>query len=136
MQAQPDLDLLKGSSHTVTPCLAMEQERSTSGLAANELEPQEVEGRGSAQPLSLAPYGCMAAELQQSGLLLVEREARFLEPRSRRIPEAPRIGLVLEAGHDVIGVAHEYHVAGGFSPPPLQGPEIEDVVQVDVGEQR
>ena len=32
-------------------------------------------------------------------------ELELLEPRSHRVPEAPRVGLVLEAGHDVIGVA-------------------------------
>jgi hypothetical protein len=43
---------------------------------------------------------------------------------------------VLEAGHDIVGIPHEDHVSVGLSPPPLLSPEIEDVVQVDVGKQR
>ncbi len=41
----------------------------------------------------------MAAELQQPGLFPVQLERELLEPRSHRVPEAPRIGFVLEA-HD------------------------------------
>ena len=78
----------------------------------------------------------IAAELQQAGLLPMKLERELLEPLSHRVPEAPRIGFVLEADDDIVGIAHDDDVAGGFSPSPLLGPEIEDVVQVDVGEQR
>ncbi len=46
------------------------------------------------------------------------------------------IGLVLEADHDVIGVAQDDHVAGRLPPSPAVGPQVEDVMQVDVGKQR
>jgi hypothetical protein len=46
------------------------------------------------------------------------------------------IGLALEAGHHVIGIAHDDHVASGHASSPARGPQVEDVVQVDVGEQR
>ena len=36
----------------------------------------------------------------------------------------------------IIGIAHDDHVARGLPPSPACGPEIEDVVEVDVGEQR
>ena len=36
----------------------------------------------------------------------------------------------------LVGVAYDDHVALGFAPSPALGPQIEDVVQVDVGEQR
>ena len=42
----------------------------------------------------------------------------------------------LEAEDRVVGVAYDDHVALGFAPSPALGPQIEDVVQVDVGEQR
>ena len=66
----------------------------------------------------------------------MERERELLEPRAHCIEEPVCIGLVLEAGYHVIGVAHDDHVAGGLVPSPAFGPEIEHVVQVDVGEQR
>jgi len=130
------LDLPESRPHAVTPCLAMEQERPPPGFAADEREPQECEGLRFAKPFPLAPYRSMAAECQQSGLLRMKLEPELLEPHSHRIPEALRIGLVLEAGHDIVGEPNEDYVAGGLSPPPLLGPQIEDVVQVDVGKQR
>jgi hypothetical protein len=114
----------------------MEQERPAPGLAANEREPQEGEGLRLAKPFPLSPSRRLTAELQQSGLLPVKLEPELLEPRSHRIPEAPRIGFVLETSNDIVGVSHDDHVTGGFAPPPLVGPEIEGVVQVDVSEQR
>ena len=38
--------------------------------------------------------------------------------------------------HTVVGVAHDDHIARRLTPSPALGPEVEDVVQVDVGEQR
>ena len=52
------------------------------------------------------------------------------------VPEAPGVCLVLEADNNVIGITHEDHVARGLVPSPALGPEVEHVVQVDVGEQR
>jgi len=43
---------------------------------------------------------------------------------------------VLEPEDDVVGVAHDDHVALGLQAPPSLSPEIEDIVQVDVGQQR
>jgi hypothetical protein len=43
---------------------------------------------------------------------------------------------VLEADDDVIGLAHDDHIARGFALSPALGPEIEGVVQVDVGQER
>jgi hypothetical protein len=43
---------------------------------------------------------------------------------------------VLEADSQIIGVSHDDHVAGGFAPSPALGPDIEAVVQVDIGEER
>ena len=46
------------------------------------------------------------------------------------------VRLVLEADDDIIGIADDDHVARGLAPSPALRPEIEHVVQVDVGEQR
>src|SRR4051794_17988670 len=56
--------------------------------------------------------------------------------RAHRVPETPGIGLVLETDHDVIRVADDHHVARGLAPSPALGPEVEHVVQVDVGQER
>jgi hypothetical protein len=43
---------------------------------------------------------------------------------------------MLKPQHDIVGVPDDEHVTAGVPLPPLLGPEIEDVVQVDVSEQR
>ena len=66
----------------------------------------------------------------------MERQRELLQPRTHRVPEALGIRLVLEADDDIIGIADDDHVARGLAPSPALRPEIEHVVQVDVGEQR
>ena len=51
---------------------------------------------------------------------------------AHRIEERPDIGV----DNEVVGIAHNDHVARGLAPSPAFGPEIEDVEQVDVGKQR
>jgi hypothetical protein len=62
-------------------------------------------------------------------------EPKLLEPLAHRVPEPPRVAFVLKAHDHIIGIAHDDDPAVGLSPSPLLGPEIENVVQVDVGEQ-
>jgi hypothetical protein len=99
------LHLSKLRPHAIPPCLAKEQERPAPGLTAYEREPQEGKGLWLAKPFSLSPYRRLTAELQQSALLPVKLEPELLEPRSHRIPEAPRVGFVLETSNDIVGVS-------------------------------
>jgi hypothetical protein len=77
----------------------------------------------------------MTAKLQQSGLVRMKHKRELLKPQAHRIPEAPRVGFVLKARNNIIRKPHNDDVAFGFPPSPTLGPEIEDVVQVHVGEQ-
>ena len=43
-----------------------------------------------------------------------ERQRECLKPLTHSIEEATCIVLMLEAGHEVIGVAHDDHVASGL----------------------
>ena len=97
---------------------------------------QEVEGLRLANPAPHASGRREAAELDQAGLVRMQRQRELLQPRAHRVPEAPGIGLVLEADHNVIRVADDDHVARGLAPSPAFSPEIETVVQVDVGQER
>ena len=56
--------------------------------------------------------------------------------RSRQSVQEP-LGIVpvLEADDNIIGIAHDDHVAGGVASSPAFGPQIEDVVQIDVRQQ-
>ncbi|OIQ69282.1 hypothetical protein GALL_491200 [mine drainage metagenome] len=70
-----------------------------------------------------------------AGLVRMERQRKFLKSRAHCIAKPNRVGLVLETGHHIISVAHDDHVAGGLVPSPALGPQVEDVVRVDVGEE-
>src|SRR5712671_2379190 len=77
----------------------------------------------------------MATKLDQAGLVRMERQRELLKPHTHCIEEATGVVLMLEAGHQIIGIAHDNHVADSLVPSPALGPQIEDIVQVDVGKQ-
>src|SRR5260370_26351809 len=77
----------------------------------------------------------MATKLDTAGLVRVERQRELLKPHTHCIEEATGVVLMLETGHQIIGIAHDNHVAGSLVPSPALGPQVEDVVQVDVGKQ-
>jgi len=129
-------DFLKCCSHTVAPSLTLKLEGSTPGLATDEDKAQESKGFRLAHTKPLSSRRRKAAKLQQPGLAPVKLKRKLLEPLSHRVPESPRISFVLKADHDVIGVAHGDDIAGGFTSLPLRGPEVEEVVKVDVCQQR
>lgn len=113
--SQFDLEVPQNGPHAIASCMALELEAPPPRRAADEREPQEVEGLRPSQLASPASSRGEAAELQQTSLLLVEREAELFEPRLHCVPEVPRIGLALEAGHHIIGKAHEDHLVESVS---------------------
>src|SRR6266478_2301294 len=130
------LDLREFRLHAVASAPPMDQELALAGLAADEGEAQEVEGFRLAEPAPLAVRRRMTAELDEPGFVRMERQREFRKPRAHRLEEPTCVGLMLETDHQIIGIAHDDHVAGGLAPSPALGPEIENIVQVDVREQR
>src|SRR5277367_773301 len=62
-----------------------------------------------------------------------------LEPRksfAKFLQEPLRVEMVLKAKHEVVSVAHDDNVTMPISPPPLLNPQVERVMQTDVGQQR
>jgi hypothetical protein len=45
------------------------------------------------------------------------------------------VSTMPETDNDVVGETHDDHITMGLPVPPVPGPQIKDVVQVDVGEQ-
>ena len=45
-----------------------------------------------------------------------ELQSELLEPRSHRIEKTASVVFMLKARHQIVGVAHEYHVVGGLAP--------------------
>ena len=129
------LDPPERCPHAIAPCCPFDKELPTAVAFTDEGKAKKVEGLRLSEPAMSASFRRKAAELDQAGLVRVERQRELLEPLAHFVPEAPGISLVLEANDNVISIAHEDHVARGLVPSPAFGPEVEHVMQVDVGEQ-
>jgi len=129
------LDLPEFCPQAVRAGLPLEQECTPTADATEEGEPQKVEGFRFAEAALSAPGRRMATELDQAGFVRMERQCELREPLAHGIEKATCVALVLEADHQVIGVAHDDHVAGGIAPSPAFRPQVEDVMQVDIGKQ-
>src|ERR1700722_9195520 len=66
----------------------------------------------------------------------MERQSKLLKPRAHCFEKPICIGLALKTDDQVIGITHDDHVPGGLVPSPAFGPQIQNVVQVDIGQQR
>src|SRR5436309_6352198 len=118
------LDLPQLRPHAVRPGLPFDLECAGAGVAADEGEAQEVEGLRLAEPAPLPAFRRKASELDQPGLLRVQRQRRPPQPLAHFIQEAPSLMLVLEADDEVVGISHDDHVARELAPS-MHGPEVE-----------
>ncbi len=110
-------------------------EHSTPLLPTDVGETQEVERfRLTLTPPPPVPVR-ERAELDEAGLVRVQREAELGEPLPKRGQEALGFGAVLEAHDEVIGEADDDHVADRLRPPPSVDPQVEHIVQVDVSQE-
>ena len=100
-------------------------------------EPQEVEGLRLAQSSLRCRFSRRKApELNQPGLVRVQRQPELLQPLATARRKRSASSSCSKPATPVVGVTHDDHVASGMAPPPLLHPQVEDVVQVDVGQQR
>jgi hypothetical protein len=64
----------------------------------------------------------------------VERQAELGQPFLEVSQHLSRVGRVLEAHDEVVGIAHDRNPTARMPLTPLMDPEIEDVVQEDLGQ--
>src|SRR5262249_17231151 len=99
------LNFLELCAHTVWPGLPLYLEMARPGFAADERKAQEAEGLRFAEPALRACDRCKAAKLDQAGLLRVQRQRELPQPWTHLVPEAPGLGFLLKADHNVIRIA-------------------------------
>src|SRR3954451_8395052 len=126
-------DLLEFRRLAVPAGFPVDQEVAPARGAADEGETQESEGLRLAEAAPLAVARRIAAELDQPGLLRMERQRELLKPVAHHVEEPTGVGLVLETDDDIIRVSHNDHVAGGLPLSPAFGPEVERVVKINIG---
>ena len=76
------------------------------------------------------------AELDKPRLVGVQVQTERREPLAKLGKEPLCIIVVLEPGYKVVGEAHDDQVTACVAASPLPGPPVEDVVEVNVGQQR
>src|SRR5919109_4173919 len=76
------------------------------------------------------------AELDQARLARVQLQGESREPVAEVPQELPGVSQMLEPGDEVVGEAHDDHVAARVPPSPPPGPQVKDIVEVDVRQQR
>ena len=99
-------------------------------------EAQEVERLRLAEPAAVAVRRCLTAELDQSRLLRMQGQAKPPHPFPQLRQKPLGLGPMLKAGDDVVGVAHQDDCPAGLAFAPVVCPQVEDVMQVDVGQHR
>ena len=99
-------------------------------------EAEEGEGLGSPLAAPLTREGRKSTEPDQPRLALMEHQAKAGQPRLEGQEHLLRIRLALEAHDEVVRIAHGHNGTACAATAPLMGPEIEDVVQKYVGEER
>jgi len=119
-------------SHAVAPALALQQEAPSTGFTTDEGKAQKLEGLRFTELTSSALLRSETAELD---LLRMKRQRKPPQPFTHRVQEAPGIALMLATNDKIVGIPHDDHVTRGFTPSPALGPEVEGVVQVDVGQE-
>jgi hypothetical protein len=97
---------------------------------------QEVERlRFTQTPLGPLPAS-VPAELDQPGLVRVQFQPELREPLAKLGQELPRILLLFEADDEIVRPPHDDHITVCVAVPPPVSPQVEDVMQVHVREQR
>jgi len=84
----------------------------------------------------LSPLGRVASELNQARLVRMQLQRELAQALAQLLEEPLSVATVLESNDEVVGVSRDYNVATGSLFPPLLDPEVEDLVQVQVREQR
>ena len=69
-------------------------------------------------------------------LVRMQRQSLRLEAHLEVRPKARGVRPVLEPDNEIIAIAHDDNIATGVALAPLLCPQVQDMVQVDVREQR
>ena len=103
---------------------------------ADVREPEEGERLWLAQTPRPTTFGRVTAELDQPRLVRVQFQPEPREPLTKSAKEPVGVVPMFEPDGEIVSEAHDDDIATRLVVPPPVGPQVEDVVQVDVREQR
>src|SRR5919197_1192380 len=105
-------------------------------LPADMLEAQEAERLRLAEAPPLAIPGGEPPELDQPRLLGRQFQVELREPAAKVSVKPLCVLPILEPHHGIVGETHDHDLTARVPAPPLVGPEVEDVVRINVGKKR
>ena len=125
---------LPSESLPVGPSLHNEAALSTSRAVVREAE----EGKRLWSPVTthLPSFGGELPEFDEARFVFVKRQAERSEAFTKVGRHLPRVRLVLEAHHEVVGIAYDDDSPVRMPLSPLMDPQVKHVMQEDVCEQR
>ncbi len=130
-------DLLQLSAFPLTHRAPQHREHPIASLLATDVrEAKKVECLRLPLPTPLSIVCCVVAKLDYARFLGMQFQLELGEAFRQLFVKPLGIRLVLKGHDEVISPADDDDVAFGFCLAPLLHPEVEHVVQVDVGQQR
>jgi hypothetical protein len=99
-------------------------------------EAEEIKGLRFAKPAGFAVGRRKAANLDQSGLVGMERQGVFRHARFEVHHKPYGLGAGLEPDDGVVGHIARRSPRSGVALSPLPDPPVENIVEIDVGQQR
>src|SRR3954463_10852142 len=99
-------------------------------------EAQKVERIRLTQTPCPSTLGGEPAELDQTRLVRVQLQRELRQPLAKLSEEPLRIVLILKPDDEVVRETHDDHIPTRVAASPPIDPPVQDVVQVDVREQR
>jgi len=105
-------------------------------LAADMREAEEIERLRFPFAAPLPVLDRIRSKLQKPRLVGMQFELELPKPLGKFRPEPFGIRFTLEPNHNVVRIAHRDNIAVRLLSTPCLGPQIEDVMEIDVRQQR
>src|SRR6266481_2977793 len=122
--------------HPFTNRVPNHRKPSPLGCPADMRESEKVEGFRLSLAASLSVLRRMTAKLQEPGLFRVQFQTELFHALFQFVPEPFGFRFVLESNQSIIGKSHDDDIALSLLLPPCLNPEIKDVMEVSVCQQR
>src|ERR1700677_1055892 len=130
------LDLLQLLSHALADRHAPHGIRPVPVLPADMREAKEVEGLRLAFSSSFPVLFGIPPELDPARLFRVQFQSELPQPFSQALAKTICVRIPLETEDDVVRIAEDDHLASRTLLAPDVHPEIEHIVEIDVGKKR
>jgi hypothetical protein len=129
------LQLFQFSLHLLSHRLPQHGELPFSGFAAYVRETKKVKGLRLAVAPRFSIFSCEAAEFYDARFVGVQFQVEAPEALHQLPLKLLGIGATLESDNNIVGKTHDDNFSVPFLPPPLVGPKVEHVMQIDVRQQ-